>query len=126
MIRFFLSFFLLTMVWVGNSQQKTLSDTVVLRKPVTIDLLMEKKRNFNQNENLLNRYTVQLYSGSYEEAQKILEKFAGLFPDHKAIIKFQTPNYKVWITNFPNKLEAEKLFFAARPEFPSILMFRTK
>lgn len=125
-MRFFLGFFLFTAVWMGNAQQKTLSDTLALREPVTIDLLMQKKRNFNQNENLLNRYTVQLYSGSYEEAQKNLEKFTGLFVDYKAIIKFQTPNYKVWITNFPNKLEAEKLFFAARPEFPSILMFRTK
>lgn len=125
-MRFFLGFFLFTVVWVGHAQQKTLSDTLALREPVTIDLLMQKKRNFNQNENLLNRYTVQLYSGSYEEAQKNLEKFTGLFSDYKAIIKFQTPNYKVWITNFPNKLEAEKLFFAARPEFPSILMFRTK
>ncbi|MDT8415652.1 MAG: hypothetical protein RQ735_09770 [Flavobacteriaceae bacterium] len=105
-------------------QEKT--EVVPEKEPITIEKLVAKKIAFNQSENVLNRYTVQLYSGNYEEAQKQLEKFGTLFPDYKAVIKFQTPNYKVWIPNFRNKLEAETLFEAAKPEFPSILIFRIK
>ncbi|MBU2525947.1 MAG: hypothetical protein KKC03_05035 [Bacteroidetes bacterium] len=105
-------------------QEKT--EVVPEKENITIEKLVAKKIAFNQSENVLNRYTVQLYSGNYEEAQKQLEKFGNLFPDYKAVIKFQTPNYKVWIPNFRNKLEAETLFEAAKPEFPNILIFRIK
>jgi hypothetical protein len=105
-------------------QEKT--EVIPEKEPITIEKLVAKKIAFNQSENVLNRYTVQLYSGNYEEAQKQLEKFNTLFPDYKAVIKFQTPNYKIWIPNFRNKLEAETLFDAAKPEFPSILIFRIK
>lgn len=110
----------------ATAQQKTSNDTLAVSEPITIETLLNKKKSFNKNEILLNTYTVQLYSGNYEDARKNLEKFKELHPDHKAVIKFQTPNYKVWVANFPNKLEAEKLFFAAKPDFPSILMFRVK
>lgn len=125
-MKYLLYIFIFSSVWVCRSQQKNPSDTLGSTEPITIESLISKKRSFNQNQNLLNRYTVQLYSGSYEEAQKNLEKFTTLFADYKAVIKFQTPNYKVWINNFSNKIEAEKLFFAAKPEFPSILMFSNK
>lgn len=95
-------------------------------KEITIEKLISERISFNKSENIPSRYTVQLYSGNLKGAQEVLTQFTEKFPDSKAVIRFQTPNYKVWIPNLRNKLDAEKLFAAAKPDFPNILMFRNK
>jgi hypothetical protein len=112
-------------VFFTHAQETTLTEQVV-PKEITLDKLMSERIAFNKSENIPGRYTVQLYSGNLKSAQEVLTQFAEKFPANTAVIRFQTPNYKVWIPNLRNKLDAEKLFASAKPDFPNILMFRNK
>lgn len=95
-------------------------------REITVEKLMSERVSFNKSENIPGRYTVQLYSGNLKGAQEVLTQFTEKFPASKAVVRFQTPNYKVWAPNLRNKLDAEKLFASAKPDFPNILMFRNK
>lgn len=116
---FFLSVFCL------QAQETTLSEPLV-SKEITLEKLLSERISFNKSENIPGRYTVQLYSGNLKSAQEILTQFLEKFPTFPGVIRFQTPNYKVWIPNLRNKLDAEKIFEATKPDFPNILMFRNK
>jgi len=112
-------------VFFTYAQDTTLTEKAAT-KEITLDKLMSERVTFNKTENIPGRYTVQLYSGNLKIAQEVLTQFTEKFSEISAVIRFQTPNYKVWIPNLRNKLDAEKLFDSAKPDFPNILMFRNK
>ncbi|PKP41096.1 MAG: hypothetical protein CVT96_07185 [Bacteroidetes bacterium HGW-Bacteroidetes-13] len=112
-------------VFFSHAQETTQTEQTI-SKAITLDKLMSERISFNKSENIPGRYTVQLYSGNLKSAQEVLTQFTEKFPTNAAVIRFQTPNYKVWIPNLRNKLDAEKLFASAKPDFPNILMFRNK
>ena len=46
--------------------------------------------------------------------------------DLPSILEFETPNYKIWVGNFRNKLEADRTLLKVQKEFPNAFVFKPK
>lgn len=90
-----------------------------------IQELLVLKAKMTENNELNERYKIQLFYGSnLNEANKVKDKYERLFSEWKSDIVFETPNYKVWVGNFRNKLEAERAFTRLHNEFKSAIIFK--
>lgn len=74
-----------------------------------------------------NSYKIQLFYGSLKDAHKILAKFKTSHGETwSSKIKFETPNYKVWVGNYRNRLEADRALMRIQKKFPSAFIFKPK
>lgn len=78
-----------------------------------------------ENNELGDRYKIQLsYSGNLSNANSIKSKFDRLYEQWPSYIKYETPNYKVWVGDFRNRLEAERAFIKIKDHFKSAFIFK--
>lgn len=98
----------------------------VTAPPLVQELLVLKSKMTESNE-LNERYKIQLFSGStLDEANKTRRKFKEKHPNQPASIEYQTPNYKVWVGDFRDRLEAERLFITIKEDFKSSFVFKPR
>tara|TARA_R110001592_G_scaffold325782_4_gene606211 strand:+ start:105263 stop:105691 length:429 start_codon:yes stop_codon:yes gene_type:complete len=71
-------------------------------------------------------FRVQVFFGSREEALRLKGEFLQLYPDQKAFVSYQAPNFKLRVGNFRNQLDAEKFLHAIKEEFPSAYVVNDK
>lgn len=77
------------------------------KKDEILKELIEIKKELTNDDQLKEFYKIQLYSGNLKDAEKVKKDFDKAF-DLSSTIKYETPNYKVWIGNFRNRLEADR------------------
>ena len=53
-----------------------------------------------------------------------MKEYLEIFNDTSASIVYETPNYKIWVGNFYNQLEADKELIEIRKKFRSAFIFR--
>ena len=75
-------------------------------------------------DKLSDRYKIQLFSGNATAASAILKKYRNRLGTWSSSIKHETPNYKVWVGNYRNKLEAERALIDIHKEFPKAFIFK--
>lgn len=118
--------FLTTCIFSGLRLNAQENKSNITADPLIQEMLVLKSKMTESNE-LNERYKIQLFSGStLEEANKIRERFKQKHPKHPASIEYQTPNYKVWIGDFRDRLEAERLFIAIKEDFKSSFVFKPR
>ena len=92
--------------------------------PLLNELIVLKSKMIENNE-LNERYKIQLFYGAdLNEANKIKQSFQQKYKEWPSDIVFETPNYKVWIGDFRNKLEAERAFIELKKDFKSAIIFK--
>ena len=78
-----------------------------------------------ENNTLNERYKIQLFYGSnLNEANKVKKEFETTYSEWRSDIVFETPNYKVWVGDFRNRLEAERAFVKLKKDFKSAIIFK--
>lgn len=91
----------------------------------TIDQLIKEKHQLESDNELKSTYKLQIFSStSLEEAKETQEKFESLGLDIDSKLIYQTPNYKVWIGNFRNRIQADRAYEKIRSEYPNTLIIR--
>ena len=65
------------------------------------------------------RYKIQLYYGDNNTASEIIKTFRSKYDAWPSAIIYETPNYKVWIGNFRNRLEADKALLKVKNDYPA-------
>ena len=91
-----------------------------------IDKLLTIKKEMNTSETDSERYKIQIYSGNRAGAEKAKTKINSKMSDLPSILEFETPNYKIWVGNFRNKLEADRTLLKVQNEFPNAFVFKPK
>ncbi len=77
----------------------------------------------NQENNTYQGYTVQVYTGSSrEKASNAKDKVYSILPEENPTIIFDTPNYKVKIGEYTDRLEAQPVYSALKDAFPTVLI----
>lgn len=104
----------------GHAQQGRVS----IEQDPMIPKLLELKTSLSKDGSLGDRYRIQLFSGDNNEASEVIKKYRELFPEWTSTIVYETPNYKVWVGNFRNSLEADRALIAIKPEFPAAFRFK--
>ena len=89
-----------------------------------IPLLLEQKTKLGQDGVLGDRYRIQLFSGDNNEASKVIKEYRSLYPEWSSTVVYETPNYKVWVGNFRNSLEADKALLTIKKSFPAAFSFK--
>ncbi|UZH56307.1 SPOR domain-containing protein [Salinimicrobium tongyeongense] len=97
---------------------------VSIQQDETIPALLEQKSEMVQDGVIGERYRIQLFSGDNNQASKVIKEYRALFPHWSSTIVFETPNYKVWIGNFRNSLEADRALLEIKKSFPAAFRFR--
>lgn len=110
------SFFLPTFSCLGQKLDNSELDKV--------NELIRKKHTLESNHELKSTYKLQIFSGSLKEAEKVQRDFENLGLDIQSKIIYQTPNYKVWIGNYRNRIQADRAFEKVKSEYPNTLIIR--
>ena len=118
---FFLFTFIFSMFWVIQTHAQI--GTVEVNQDKDIDALLRLKKDVNKT--LLN-YKIQIYSGNREDAKKARLDFRKSFANWTTDMKFETPNYKIWIGNFKTRLEADRALVEVKRKFNYAFIFKPK
>lgn len=89
-----------------------------------LDSLLELKKEMINDYDIKSFYTIQLFSGRKNIAEQVKSDYDEKKINYKAIIEYETPNYKVWVGRFRTKLQADKAYAELQSEYPSALIFR--
>lgn len=98
-------------------------EVIIHQDPRITELLSLKTQLIKENK-LSDRYKIQLYSGSLSTASATLKEYRNKVGTWTSDIKHETPNYKVWIGNFRNRLEADRALLDIKADFPSAFIFK--
>jgi hypothetical protein len=91
---------------------------------ITVSDLLNKKHSLESNNELKNTYKLQIFSGSLEKAKETQNEFEYLELNIESRILYQTPNYKVWIGNYRNRIQADRAFEKVKYKYPNTLIIR--
>ena len=86
-----------------------------------LDSIIKLKKELNSK---IQNLRIQIYSGDRDNAELVIKEYLEIFNDTSADIIYETPNYKIWVGNFYNQLEADKRLIKIRKKFRSAFIFR--
>ena len=95
------------------------SSTVTVNQDDKIPELLELKKEMEKDNELSEGYTIQLYYGSLNKANSVIKEYRNKYGQWSAAIKYETPNYKVWVGNFSSRLEVDRALLEIRRNFPA-------
>ncbi|REE16825.1 SPOR domain-containing protein [Winogradskyella pacifica] len=88
-----------------------------------IDKLLEYKKDIKTTK----VFRIQVYQNvDIDMAQREKQNFLNLFDEWPAEIVWNTPNYKVWVGNFVNRLEADRAWAKIKKEYMNAIIFQPK
>lgn len=111
-----------TLLLANTSKGQSLPSTV--NQDSKISTLLDVKRKINSKITINDTYKIQIYHGNIEGAKKVLADFSTLYNDIDATIIFATPNYKVWVGAYKNRIEVNKAFNEIKKNFERALIIK--
>ena len=97
---------------------------VNIQQDSIIPNLLEIKTDMTKANKLGDRYRIQIFSGDNNGASNVLKDFRNQYTQWMSTIIYDTPNYKVWVGNFRNSLEADRALQQIKNAFPAAFRFR--
>lgn len=97
--------------------------TEINQDPI-VDQLLHEKRKINNTLSITDQYKIQVFNGTSELAKKTLTEFKSSNKNLDATIIFQTPNYKVWVGNFKNRMDAERNLIDIRKRYKTAFIIK--
>jgi len=86
--------------------------------------LLKLKSQMTVNDELADRYKIQLFYGQITEANKVQDEYKSKYAQWEPKIVYESPNYKVWVGNFRNRLEADRALLKIKENFPSAFVMK--
>ncbi len=97
--------------------------TVAVNQDEDIETLIRLKKEVNKTKV---NYRIQIFNGNRNGAIKAREDFRKTFSDWSTHMRYETPNYKIWVGNFKTRLEADRALQRIKREFNSAFIFKPK
>ncbi len=121
LFKFLLFTFLFSMFCVNKITAQEGSVSINQDKDISVLLSLKKEVNKSQSN-----YKIQVYNGNRSGAEKTRSEFRNTFSDWPTSMKFETPNYKIWIGNFKTRLEADRALLKIKKKFNNAFIFKPK
>lgn len=96
---------------------------VIVNQDKDIDVLLRLKKEVNRTAV---NYKIQIYNGNHAGTEKARIEFKRSFSDWETSLRFETPNYKIWIGNFKTRLEADRALIKIKKKFKNAFIFKPK
>ncbi len=97
---------------------------VTINQDPKIEQLLTLKKSLEKDNKLSKGYTIQLYYGELTKANTIIKRYRGLYGTWPASIEYETPNYKVWVGSFSDRLDADRALIEIQKGFPSAFILK--
>ena len=94
---------------------------VIINMDTTLVKLIELKKEVNSE---IENFKIQIFNGSRNEAENKINEYKSVYNDSSAIIRYEAPNYKIWIGNYYTLIEAEKEILKLRKKYPNAFIFK--
>ena len=94
---------------------------LIINMDTTLVKLIEIKKEVNSE---IENFKIQIFNGSRNEAENIISEYKILYNDSSAIIRYEAPNYKIWIGNYYTLIEAERGILKVRKKYPNAFIFK--
>jgi hypothetical protein len=107
-----------------NNSLKAQNQNSTVNQDPKFEQLLNEKRKINSNLPYNDRYKIQIFNGSSETAKKTLNEFKQEFKNIDGTIIFNTPNYKVWVGNFRNRMEAERNLVEIKKYYKTVFLIK--
>ena len=98
--------------------------TITINEDEKILEILALKKSLEVENKLAVGYTIQLYYGELNEANKIIREYRNHFDSWPASIEYETPNYKVWVGSFSSRFEADRTRLEIKDKFPSAFILK--
>jgi len=108
-------------VLILNFGSQAQNGKVKITQSIEIEKVIGIKKEINKNKSMLR---IQIFNGSREDANNTKEKFENIKVDSIIDMVYETPNYKIWIGNYKNQLEADRKLLEIKRYFPDAFIFR--
>lgn len=119
-----ISFFICIACFFMNLNATAQNASVTIQEDEKIPILLSLKKTLEEENKLTVGYTIQLYYGELTKANEILKDYKNNFTSWPASIEYETPNYKVWIGSFSNKLEADRARLEIAKKYPTAFILK--
>ena len=97
--------------------------TVNIDQSKAIDKLLEFKKDIKTVET----FKIQVYSGSSSSAaSNVKAEFKQSYVQWPIEMVFNTPNYKIWVGNFRDRLEADRALLLIKKNYMNAFIFKPK
>ena len=90
-----------------------------------ISRMMQEFVDFNKTKRTIEGYRVQIYNGGKTESLKRKSQFIKSYPEIKAYIIYEYPEYRIQVGDFRDALEAERALTTIRKDFPGAFSVAT-
>ena len=80
----------------------------------------------NQEKYNVDYYSIQIYNGNYKEADSLFKFSKDFFISDSIFLFYETPNYKVQVGKFWDKLKAQKKLKEIQKKFKSAFILKPK
>ena len=97
--------------------------SVSIQKSFEIERVLELKKELNKDQSFIK---IQVYSGNRLGAETALENFKTEFPEQIVEMRYETPNYKIWVGKFRTQLEADRELRLVKKRFPNAFSLKPK
>jgi len=114
--------FLIFFNFKSNAQEGIVS----IEQDEKIERLLKERKRLLKNGELKTHYAIQVISGELTTARETLKKCKSKFPDFKSDVIYETPNYKVWVGEFRNKLDADRALVTISEEYAGAFVIKPK
>jgi len=119
--KFLILIFLFSVLFVNTIEAQ--DGVVTVNQDKDIETLLRLKKDVNKT---LVNYRIQIFNGNRQGAKKAEMEFKKVFSDWSPSMKFQTPNYKIWVGSFKTRLEADRALLRIKKEFRNAFIINLK
>ncbi len=116
-------FFICWILPLFTYSQERVSDTgkIEIIQDPRLEILLTKHIQINQNKEGIEGFRIQIFSdsgnNSKNQAQAVNDGFIARFPTIKAYLTFKSPNYRVRIGDFRNRLDAQRFLLEVTSDY---------
>lgn len=90
------------------------------------ETLLNEKRKLFASTLYDDKFKIQIFNGSTDEARKVLGTFRQEFPNIESTLVFNTPSYKVIAGNFKSRIAAEYELINVRKLYKNAILIRPR
>ena len=97
-----------------------------ISKGKVFENLMNLHKIASKEKHNIDYYSIQVYNGNYKDADSLFQYSKKLFSTDSIFLFYETPNYKVQVGKFWDKLKAQKKLRQIQKNFKSAFILKPK
>lgn len=122
----YISYLLLLVSGLVFSQNTSQKGTIEILEDSLVTAALQLKIEANKELYAAYNFRIQVYNGTYEEAQKVMDSLPKITENLDPELSFETPNYKVQVGPYKKLSEAREILGEIKKYFQGAFLLEPK